>query len=204
MNKREIFTNGFLKENPVLTLLIGLCPTLATSGTMNDGFGMGVATTFVLVCSNFIVSLIRNFIPGSIRLPIFIVIISTFVTIVDYMMHAFMPILYASLGIFIPLIVVNCMILGRAEAFAYKNPLTSSLLDGIGMGIGFTLAITLLGAVRELIGNGTLTFLNKELFNLSISMNFQPALVFIMPPGAFIVLGFIIAGARHLSRRGNQ
>ena len=204
MDNRKTLTNGIIKENPVLILLIGLCPVLATGGTMNDGFGMGVATTFVLLSSNVLVSLIRNFIPDSIRLPIFIIIISTFVTIVDYMMHAFVPDLYASLGIFIPLIVVNCIILGRAEAFAYKNSVVPSLLDGIGMSIGFTLAITLLGAVRELIGNGTLTFLNGELFNLSTSMNFQPALVFIMPPGAFIVLGFMIAGARWLSkgRRG--
>ncbi|MBI3585071.1 MAG: electron transport complex subunit E [Nitrospinae bacterium] len=196
MNNLKIFTNGLLKENPVLILLIGLCPVLATGSSMNDGFGMGIATTFVLVSSNLLIAMFRSFIPDSIRLPVFIIIISTFVTIVDYVMHAYMVDLYASLGIFIPLIVVNCIILGRAEAFAYKNTVQSSLIDGIGMGVGFTIAITLLGAIRELIGNGTLTFFGRELFNFSTSLNFQPALVFIMPPGAFIVIGFMIAGIR--------
>ena len=201
MNNLKIFTNGLLKENPVLILLIGLCPVLATGSSMNDGFGMGVATTFVLVSSNLLISIFRNFIPDSIRLPVFIIIISTFVTIVDYVMHAYMVELYASLGIFIPLIVVNCIILGRAEAFASKNSIKSSLIDGIGMGVGFTLAITILGAVRELIGNGTLTFFGKELFNFSTSLNFQPVLVFIMPPGAFIVIGFMIAGVRWMIKK---
>lgn len=201
MNNLKIFTNGLLKENPVLILLIGLCPVLATGSSMNDGFGMGVATTFVLVSSNLLIAMFRSFIPDSIRLPVFIIIISTFVTIVDYVMHAYMVELYASLGIFIPLIVVNCIILGRAEAFAYKNTVQSSLIDGIGMGVGFTTAITLLGAIRELIGNGTLTFFGRELFNFSTSLNFQPALVFIMPPGAFIVIGFMIAGVRWMLKR---
>jgi len=201
MNNLKIFTNGLLKENPVLILLIGLCPVLATGSSMNDGFGMGIATTFVLVSSNLLISIFRNFIPDSIRLPVFIIIISTFVTIVDYVMHAYMVELYASLGIFIPLIVVNCIILGRAEAFASKNSIKSSLIDGIGMGVGFTLAITILGAVRELIGNGTLIFFGRELFNLSASINFQPVLVFIMPPGAFIVIGFMIAGIRWILKR---
>ncbi len=201
MNNLKIFTNGLLRENPVLVLIIGLCPVLATGSSMNDGFGMGVATTFVLVASNLFISVLRNYIPDSLRLPIFIVIISTFVTIVDYVMHAYMVELYASLGIFIPLIVVNCIILGRAEAFAYKNSVKSSLIDGIGMGVGFTIAITLLGAIRELIGNGTLTFFGRELFNFSTSLNFQPALVFIMPPGAFIVIGFMIAGVRWILKR---
>lgn len=201
MNNLKIFTNGLLKENPVLILLIGLCPVLATGSSMNDGFGMGVATTFVLVSSNLLIAMFRSFIPDSIRLPVFIIIISTFVTIVDYVMHAYMLELYASLGIFIPLIVVNCIILGRAEAFAYKNTVQSSLIDGIGMGVGFTIAITLLGAIRELIGNGTLTFFGRELFNFSTSLNFQPALVFIMPPGAFIVIGFMIAGIRWILKR---
>lgn len=201
MNNLKIFTNGLIKENPVLILLIGLCPVLATGSSMNDGFGMGVATTFVLVSSNLLIAMFRSFIPDSIRLPVFIIIISTFVTIVDYVMHAYMVELYASLGIFIPLIVVNCIILGRAEAFAYKNTVQSSLIDGIGMGVGFTIAITLLGAIRELIGNGTLTFFGRELFNFSTSLNFQPALVFIMPPGAFIVIGFMIAGVRWMLKR---
>lgn len=198
----KTFTNGILKENPVLVLIIGLCPALATGSSMNDGFGMGVATTFVLVASNILVSMMRNYTPDSIRLPIFIVIISTFVTIVDYVMHAYVVELYASLGIFIPLIVVNCIILARAEAFAYKNSVFASTLDGLGMGLGFTLTITALGAIRELIGNGTLSFFNRELFNISTSMNFQPALVFIMPPGAFIVIGFMIAGVRWVLKRG--
>lgn len=203
MNNWKIFTNGILKENPVLVLIIGLCPVLATGSSMNDGFGMGVATTFVLISSNLLIAMFRSFIPDSIRLPVFIIIISTFVTIVDYVMHAYMVELYASLGIFIPLIVVNCIILGRAEAFASKNTVQSSLIDGIGMGAGFTLAITVLGAIRELIGNGTLTFFGRELFNLSASINFQPVLVFIMPPGAFIVIGFMIAGVRWiLKKRG--
>ena len=201
MNNLKIFTNGLLKENPVLILLIGLCPVLATGSSMNDGFGMGIATTFVLVSSNLLIAMFRSFIPDSIRLPVFIIIISTFVTIVDYVMHAYMVELYASLGIFIPLIVVNCIILGRAEAFAYKNTVQSSLIDGIGMGVGFTIAITLLGAIRELIGNGTLTFFGRELFNFSTSLNFQPALIFIMPPGAFIVIGFMIAGVRWMLKR---
>jgi len=201
MNNLKIFTNGLIKENPVLILLIGLCPVLATGSSMNDGFGMGVATTFVLVSSNLLIAMFRSFIPDSIRLPVFIIIISTFVTIVDYVMHAYMVELYASLGIFIPLIVVNCIILGRAEAFAYKNTVQSSLIDGIGMGVGFTIAITLLGAIRELIGNGTLTFFGRELFNFSTSLNFQPALIFIMPPGAFIVIGFMIAGVRWMLKR---
>jgi len=201
MDNWKIFTNGILRENPVLVLIIGLCPVLATGSSMNDGFGMGVATAFVLISSNLLISMLRKFIPDSIRLPVFIIIISTFVTIVDYVMHAYMVELYASLGIFIPLIVVNCIILGRAEAFAYKNTVKSSLIDGIGMGVGFILAITLLGAIRELIGNGTLTFFGRELFNLSASINFQPVLVFIMPPGAFIVIGFMIAGVRWMLKK---
>ncbi|OGW04183.1 MAG: electron transport complex subunit RsxE [Nitrospinae bacterium RIFCSPLOWO2_02_39_17] len=201
MDNWKIFTNGILRENPVLVLIIGLCPVLATGSSMNDGFGMGVATAFVLISSNLLISMLRKFIPDSIRLPVFIIIISTFVTIVDYVMHAYMVELYASLGIFIPLIVVNCIILGRAEAFAYKNTVKSSLIDGIGMGAGFILAITLLGAIRELIGNGTLTFFGRELFNLSASINFQPVLVFIMPPGAFIVIGFMIAGVRWMLKK---
>ncbi|OGV99808.1 MAG: electron transport complex subunit RsxE [Nitrospinae bacterium RIFCSPHIGHO2_02_FULL_39_82] len=201
MDNWKIFTNGILRENPVLVLIIGLCPVLATGSSMNDGFGMGVATAFVLISSNLLISMLRKFIPDSIRLPVFIIIISTFVTIVDYVMHAYMVELYASLGIFIPLIVVNCIILGRAEAFAYKNTVKSSLVDGIGMGVGFILAITLLGAIRELIGNGTLTFFGRELFNLSASINFQPVLVFIMPPGAFIVIGFMIAGVRWMLKK---
>lgn len=199
MNRWQVFVNGIMKENPVLVLVIGLCPTLAVSGSANDAFGMGIAATFVLIASNILISAVRKFTPDQIRIPIFIVIISTFVTIVDYTMHAADPVLYANLGVFVPLIVVNCIILGRAEAFAYRNNVVSSILDGIGMGIGFTLTLTLLGAVREIIGNGTITLLNYELLNLG--EGFQPALMFIMPPGAFLVLGFLIALNRLLIKR---
>ncbi len=199
MNKWNVFVNGIMKENPVLVLVIGLCPALAVSGSANDAFGMGIAATFVLIASNILISAVRKFTPDQIRIPIFIVIISTFVTIVDYTMHAADPVLYANLGVFVPLIVVNCIILGRAEAFAYRNDVLSSILDGIGMGIGFTLTLTVLGAVREVIGNGTITLLNYELLNLG--EGFKPALMFIMPPGAFLVLGFLIALNRLLIKR---
>ncbi len=199
MNRWQVFINGIIKENPVLVLLIGLCPTLATSGSANDGFGMGIAATFVLIASNILISAVRKWTPDQIRIPIFIIIISTFVTIVDYTMHAADPVLYANLGVFVPLIVVNCIILGRAEAFAYKNDVLSSTLDGIGMGLGFTLTITILGAIREIIGNGTVTILNYELINLG--EGFKPALVFIMPPGAFLVMGFLIAINRVLIKK---
>lgn len=185
------FSTGIIKENPVIVLMIGLCPTLAVSSSANDAFGMGIAATFVLIASNIIVSMVRNHTPDAIRIPIFIVIISTFVTVVDYVIHAFDMELYASLGVFIPLIVVNCIILGRAEAFAYKNNVISSTLDGIGMGLGFILIITLLGAIREIIGNGTVTIFNHQLLNLGTG--YQPALVFIMPPGAFLTIAFLMA-----------
>jgi len=185
------FTTGIIKENPVIVLMIGLCPTLAVSSSANDAFGMGIAATVVLIASNIIISMVRNHTPDAIRIPIFIVIISTFVTIVDYVIHAFDMELYASLGVFIPLIVVNCIILGRAEAYAYKNNVISSTLDGIGMGLGFILIITLLGAIREIIGNGTVTIFNYQL--LSLGAGYQPALVFIMPPGAFLTIAFLMA-----------
>src|SRR3989338_4941031 len=175
MDNWKIFTNGILRENPVLVLIIGLCPVLSSGSSMNDGFGMGVATAFVLISSNLLISMLRKFIPDSIRLPVFIIIISTFVTIVDYVMHAYMVELYASLGIFIPLIVVNCIILGRAEAFAYKNNVISSALDGLGMAVGFMLTMVILGGIREVIGNGTFTILNYQLINLGEGYN--PALV---------------------------
>jgi len=179
--------------------MIGLCPALATSSNANDAFGMGVATMAVLLASNILISVTRKFVPEEIRIPIFIIVISTFVTIVDYIIHAYAIELYASLGIFIPLIVVNCIILGRAEAFASKNALIPSILDALGMGTGFILAITILGAIRELLGNGSISFLGRELFNMQAA-GFKPALLFIMPPGAFIVLGFMIAGVKRLTR----
>lgn len=188
------FTTGIIKENPVIVLMIGLCPALAVSSSANDAFGMSIAVLFVLLASNIIVSLIRHHIPDAIRIPIFIVIISTFVTIVDYVIHAFDMELYASLGVFIPLIVVNCIILGRAEAFAYKNNIVSSALDGLGMAVGFMLTMVILGGIRELIGNGTFTIINHELINLGAGYN--PALVFIMPPGAFLTIAFMMAAHR--------
>jgi len=199
-NNWTVLTQGLFKENPVLILMIGLCPTLATSSNANNGFGMGVATLAVLLASNILISLTRKFVPEAIRIPIFIIIISTFVTIVDYLIHAYAVELYASLGIFIPLIVVNCIILGRAEAFASKNGLWASILDALGMGTGFVLAITFLGGVRELLGNGSITFWGRELFNLQAA-GFKPALLFIMPPGAFIVLGFMIAAVKRLTTK---
>lgn len=194
------FTAGIIKENPVIVLMIGLCPTLAVSGSANDGFGMGIAVIFVLLASNIIVSMIRHHVPDAIRIPIFIVIISTFVTIVDNVIHAFDMDLYASLGIFIPLIVVNCIILGRAEAFAYKNNVLSASLDGLGMGVGFTVAITLLGGIREILGNGTVTLFNYELIKLG--EGYQPALMFVMPPGAFLTIAFMMAAHRKWLKKG--
>ena len=188
------FTAGIIRENPVIVLMIGLCPALAVSSSANDAFGMSIAFLFVLLASNIIVSLIRHHVPDSIRIPIFIVIISTFVTAVDYIIHAFDMELYASLGVFIPLIVVNCIILGRAEAYAYKNNVLSSALDGLGMAFGFMLTMVILGGIREIIGNGTFTILNYQFINLGEGYN--PALVFIMPPGAFLTIAFMMAAHR--------
>jgi electron transport complex protein RnfE len=190
----QIFMNGVVEENPILVLMLGLCPLLAVSGTAKDALGMGVATTFVLVCSNLLVSVIRKLIPPQIRVPIFIVIISSFVTIVDMTMHGFLPELYKNLGIFVPLIVVNCMILGRSEAFASKNNPVRALVDGLGMGIGFIVVITALGSLRELFGNGTV-------FEMSLfGENYQPALLFIMPPGGFLTIGFLMALKNRFSK----
>jgi len=187
----RVFLNGIVEENPILVLMIGLCPTLAVSSNANDALGMGAAASFVLVASNLLVSLLRKHTPASIRIPIFIVIIAGFVTLIDLLMHAYQPGLYKNLGVFVPLIVVNCIILGRAEAFAYTNGLLRSAADGLGMGLGFTLVIVILGAFREILGNGTLTLFNTELFNLGAG--FTPALVFIMPPGGFLAIGFLMA-----------
>jgi electron transport complex protein RnfE len=197
---RQIFLAGIIEENPILVLMIGLCPLLAVSSNANDAFGMGVAASFVLVASNLLVSLLRKVIPPSVRIPIFIVIIATFVTLVDLLMHAYQPELYKNLGVFVPLIVVNCIILGRAEGFAYQNGVLRSLLDGLGMGLGFTLAITVLGAMREILGNGTVTLFNTELVNLGAG--FSPALVFIMPPGGFLAIGFLMALKQKLWKKG--
>lgn len=183
--------NGILKENPILVLMIGLCPTLAVSSAAMNGIYMGLAATFVLVGSNLIISLIRKIVPDQIRIPIFITIIATFATIVDMVMHAYAPDMYKILGIFIPLIVVNCIILGRAEAFAYHNGVIESIGDGIGMGLGFTLILLVLGGIRELLGNGTL-------FGLQVMPpSYKPVLLMILPPGAFLTIGFLQAIQRY-------
>ncbi|MCF8233206.1 MAG: electron transport complex subunit E [Bacteroidales bacterium] len=190
MNQVANFTKGFIKENPVFVLLLGLCPTLAVTSSAFNGFGMGMATTFVLVCSNIVVNLIRSLIPNKVRIPSFIVIIASFVTIVEMVMEGFLPDLFSALGIFIPLIVVNCLVLGRAEGFASKQSFVSSVVDGLGMGLGFTFALTLLGAVREILGAGSI-FGYKFIAGDGI-------LVFILAPGAFIVLGYLIAILRRV------
>jgi electron transport complex protein RnfE len=185
MNQLQNFTKGFIKENPVFVLLLGLCPTLGVTTSAINGLGMGLATTFVLVMSNLVVSLIKSFIPDKVRIPSFILIIASFVTIVELVMQAYMPGLFDALGLFIPLIVVNCLVLGRAEAFASKNNIGSSLIDGLGMGLGFSFALTLLGAVRELLGAGAI-------FGFNI-LEGDLMLVFILAPGAFIALGYLVA-----------
>ncbi len=185
MNQLQNFTKGFIKENPILVLVLGTCPTLATTSSSLNGLGMGVATTFVLIGSNVVISLLSNLIPDKVRIPAFVVIIASFVTIVDLLMQAYVPGLYLKLGIFIPLIVVNCIVLGRAEAYASKNNVLSSFIDGLGMGLGFTMALGILGAIREILGSGAI-FGYKFISGDGI-------LVFILAPGAFIALGYLIA-----------
>jgi electron transport complex protein RnfE len=192
MNQLENFTKGFIRENPILVLVLGTCPTLATTSSSLNGIGMGIATTFVLVGSNVVVSMLSGIIPDKVRIPAFVVIIASFVTIVDLLMQAYVPALYVTLGIFIPLIVVNCIVLGRAEAFASKNTVLSSLVDGLGMGLGFTMALGVLGAIREIIGSGAL-FGYKFIKGDGI-------LVFILAPGAFIALGYLIAIVNRIRR----
>jgi electron transport complex protein RnfE len=185
MNQMQNFSKGFIKENPLLVLVLGCCPALATTTSALNGLGMGIATTFVLLGSNVVISSISNLIPDKVRIPSFIVIIASFVTIVELIMKAYTPVLFEKLGIFIPLIVVNCIVLGRAEAFASKNSLLSSILDGLGMGLGFTMALGILGAFREIAGNGAI-------FNYKFHEG-DGILVFILSPGAFIALGYLIA-----------
>ena len=184
ISQKENFTKGLIRENPVFVLLLGLCPALGVTSTAFNGLGMGLATLFVLVMSNIVVSAIKNFIPGKVRIPSFIVIIASFVTIVDLLMAGYLPSLHEQLGLFIPLIVVNCVVLGRTEAFASRQTVYSSLIDGLGMGVGFTFALTLLGAIRELLGN-------LSIFDIKI-VDADGMIVFILAPGAFIALGFII------------
>lgn len=196
MSNLKHFTNGIVRENPTLVLLIGMCPVLAVSTSAINGMGMGVATTFVLTMSNLVISLIKNLVPNKVRIPIFVVVIASFVTIVQMTMEAFVPSLYKALGVFVPLIVVNCIILARAEAFAQKNTVIASILDGLGMGIGFTLALTALGAIREMLGNGSI-------FDVKfVGDSASTILVFILSPGAFIALGYLIAFINRL--KGNK
>ena len=186
MNNFKVLMNGIVKENPTFVLLLGMCPTLGTTSSAINGMGMGLATMAVLICSNFLISCIKNIVPDMVRIPAYVVVIASLVTILQMVMQAFVPGLYATLGLFIPLIVVNCIILGRAEAFAAKNGPVASIFDGIGIGLGFTLALTLLGGVREFLGTG-------KLFDIAIMPEEYGMLVFVLAPGAFIALGFLIA-----------
>ncbi len=186
--------NGILRENPVFALVLGMCPTLATTTSAINGMSMGLATTFVLICSNVVISLLKNLIPDKVRIPAFIVVIATFVTMVQLLMQAYLPAIYEVLGLFIPLIVVNCIVLGRAEAFAAKNTVGLSALDGLGMGLGFTLALTLIGAVRELLGTGCV-------FGLNLYSETYGMLIFVLAPGAFIVLGYLMALVQKLLKK---
>jgi len=193
MNQWKNFSKGFIKENAVFALFLGLCPTLGVTTSAINGLGMGLATTFVLVMSNLVVSLIKNLIPNKVRIPAFIVIIATFVTVVELVMKGYVPVLFDALGLFIPLIVVNCVVLGRAEAFASKNTVWSSLVDGLGMGLGFTMALTVLGAVREILGSGAF-------FGMKM-ISGDAMLLFILPPGAFIALGYLIVLANMIKEK---
>lgn len=193
MNNFKVLMNGIIKENPTFVLLLGMCPTLGTTSFALNGMSMGLATTFVLVCSNVVISLIKNLIPDMVRIPAFIVVIASFVTALQMCMQAFVPDIYATLGLFIPLIVVNCIILGRAEAFASKNGVVPSFFDGVGMGLGFTIALTVLGAVREILGTG-------KIFGLEVWPEDYGMLMFVLAPGAFIVLGYLIAIVNKLKK----
>jgi electron transport complex protein RnfE len=193
MNQWKNFSKGFIKENAVFVLFLGLCPTLGVTTSATNGLGMGLATTFVLVMSNLVVSLVKNLIPDKVRIPAFIVIIASFVTVVELVMRGYVPALFDALGLFIPLIVVNCVVLGRAEAFASKNTVWSSLVDGAGMGLGFTMALTVLGAVRELLGSGA--FFGMKL------ISGDAMLLFILPPGAFLALGYLLVLANMIKEK---
>ncbi len=192
-NNLHELTKGIIKENPTLVTLLGMCPTLAVTTMAENGLGMGLATTFVLVCSNAVISLLKNVIPKAVRLPCFIVVIASFVTLIEFLMRGYLPELYESLGLFLSLITVNCIILGRAEAFASKNKLLPSILDGLGMGLGFTLALFLMGSVREILGTGSWLGINLHIPS--------PMTIFIMPAGGFFVLGCIIAAVNKLANR---
>ncbi len=193
MNNFKVLMNGIIKENPTFVLLLGMCPTLGTTSSALNGMGMGLATAFVLICSNVVISAIKNLIPDMVRIPAFVVVIASFVTLLQMIMQAYVPALYATLGLFIPLIVVNCILLGRAEAFAAKNGPVASMFDGLGMGLGFTLGLTTLGAVRELLGTG-------KIFGLTIYPEDYGMLTFVLAPGAFIALGYLIAIVNRLRK----
>ena len=194
MNYLKTFTNGLLKENPTFVLLLGMCPTLGTTTSGMNGLGMGLATAFVLICSNIVISILKRLIPDKVHIPAYIVIIATFVTILQMVMEAYMPALYESLGLFIPLIVVNCIVLGRAEAFAAKNGVFSSFIDGLGMGLGFTVALVIMGSIREILGAGAI-------FGVKfIAETADGILIFILAPGAFITLGFLIALLKKINK----
>ena len=194
MDKFKIILNGIIKENPIFVLLLGMCPTLGTTTSAINGMGMGLATMVVLMCSNVVISLAKNLIPDMVRIPSFIVIIATFVTVLEMLMKAYVPSLYASLGLFIPLIVVNCIVLGRAESFAAKNGALASLCDGVGIGLGFTLALTLLGAVREILGSG-------QIFGFQLWGDQYGVLAFVLAPGAFIALAYLIVIVNKLTKK---
>ncbi|MDE6114171.1 electron transport complex subunit E [Barnesiella sp. WM24] len=194
MNKLRIIYNGLVVENPTFVLLLGMCPTLGTTGSAMNGMSMGLATMGVLICSNIVISAIKSLVPDKVRIPAFIVVIATFVTLLQMMMQAYLPELNASLGLFIPLIVVNCIVLGRAEAFASRHSVIDSAFDGVGIGLGFTVALTLLGAVREILGTGCV-------FGAQVYPETYGSLVFVLAPGAFIALGFLVALFNYIRNR---
>lgn len=194
MNKFRIIYNGLVVENPTFVLLLGMCPTLGTTGSAMNGMSMGLATMGVLICSNIVISAIKSLVPDKVRIPAFIVVIATFVTLLQMMMQAYLPELNASLGLFIPLIVVNCIVLGRAEAYASRHSVIDSAFDGIGIGLGFTVALTLLGAVREILGTGCV-------FGAQVYPETYGSLVFVLAPGAFIALGFLVALFNYIRNR---
>ncbi len=194
MNKLQIISSGIVKNNPTFVLVLGMCPTLGTTTSAENGMGMGLATMAVLIMSNLVISLIKNIIPDKVRIPAFIVVIASFVTIIQMLMQAFVAALYAALGVFIPLIVVNCIILGRAEAFASKNSPVDSIMDGIGIGIGFTLSLTVIGAVREVLGSGAL-------FGMPLGISDYTPLVFVLAPGGFLTLGYLMVLFNKLAKK---
>ena len=198
MNIGKIIKNGLIDENPVLVQVIGMCPTLAVTTSAINGLGMGLSTTVVLICSNIVISMIRNIVPDKVRIPAYIGVIASFVTAVGMLLEAYVPALNAALGLFIPLIVVNCLILARAESFASKNTPIASAFDGLGMGLGFAMSLTILGSIREILGNGSI-------FGISIlGASYEPMLLFVLPPGAFLTLGFLLAGFNTLRKKKVQ